>query len=534
MSEHDSKKTANAVESDLENFLSDYEVEKHTEDLNRSLSVRQINMITIGGVIGSGLYLSTGKALATGGPASLLITYVLMGVSVYITMNSLGEMATFIPVSGSFTTYAKRFGSESFGFAILINYWFNDAISVASDLTALQIVMQYWTDLHYWIISLVAWVVLLFLNVFNVRFYGEMEYWLSLLKVVTIIIFFILSIVVNAGKNPMHEYIGFRYWTVGEAPFVDNFKGFASLFVSAAFTYGGTESITLTAGEQKNPTRTMPKIIRLVFARILIFYVFTVFFINMNIPYNYPGLASKKVITSPFTIVFQMVGANAAGSYMNVVILTSLISAGNHALYAGSRLAYTLGTQGYFPKFFARTNRWKIPYVAVIFTWIIGGLCFGASFIGAGTLWVWLQSIIGVSNQLSWWTIAVTSIRFRRGLAKQGKTHLLSFKNWTYPWGPWINLFFITFVILVQGWSTIKPFNASDFFQSYLELGVFPLTFVFWWLIKKGKDKFIKYEDMDFETDRYYQTVEEIEEGKREESLTGIAKFKYRIWENVL
>lgn len=505
-----------------------------TEDLNRSLSPRLINMIAIAGIIGTGLFLGTGSSLASAGPLSIFLSYGIIGLIVYLTMLSLGEMSALLPVSGNFTTYAKRFGSESFGFAILFNYWLNDAISVASDLTALQIVMAYWTDFHGWIVALIFWVFLLFLNIFHVRFYGETEYWLSLLKVVTIIIFFIISIIVNAGKNPEHEYIGFRNWSLGDAPFVDGFKGFAKSFVTAAFAFGGVESVLITGGEVKNPVRTTPKVIKLVWVRIFIFYVLAIFFIGMNVPYNYPNLSTGEVITSPFTIVFQMVGAKAAGSFMNAVIMTSVISAGNHALFAGSRLAFSLSTQGYVPKIFAYTNRWKIPYVAVTFTWFVGGLAFGASFIGAGTLWSWLQSIVGVSNQLAWLCIGITSIRFRKGLKEQGKTHLLTYKNWTYPWGPWIVVILVSFIILVQGWGSFAPWDTASFFQSYLELGVFPVTFIFWWVYKRGKDKFVKPRDMDFDTDRYIETEEERLENEYADSLKGWKKFRYNFADNFL
>ncbi|GMM34765.1 hypothetical protein DASC09_020900 [Saccharomycopsis crataegensis] len=498
-------------------------------NLNRSLSTRHINMIAIGGTIGSGLFLGTGKSLANGGPVSLLICYLLIGVVVYITLLSLGEMSTLMPISGSFCTYARRFGSESLGFTILANYWFNDAVSVASDLTALQLILSYWTDFHYWVISLIVWVVLLGLNVFHVRFYGETEYWLALLKIIAILIFFIISIVVNAGHNNLHEYIGFKYWSIGEAPVVDGFKGFAKVFVTASFAYGGTESLTLTAGEAVNPVRNTPKVIKTVFWRILFFYVLTVFFIGMNVPYNYPNLSTGKVITSPFTIVFQMVGAKAAGSFMNAVILTSVISAGNHALYAGSRLLYTLGTDGYLPKFLTKTNRYKAPYVSVIITWFVGGLCFGSSFISAGTLWSWLQSIVGVSNQLSWWTINITALRFRRGLKEQGKVNYLRFKNWTYPWGNYFCVVFITFIVLVQGWSSFAPWDVSSFFQNYIELGVFPLLYLIWWFYKR--DSWVKSSEMDFETDRYFETEEELELNERLDDLKGWPKWRHRILE---
>ncbi|KAH3670251.1 hypothetical protein WICMUC_004904 [Wickerhamomyces mucosus] len=498
--------------------------------LNRSLSTRQVSMIAIAGTIGTGLFLGTGKSLAAGGPLSLLICYALIGFVVYVTLLSVGEMSTIYPVAGSFCTFSRRFGSDSLGFTNLVNYWFNDAISVASELTALRLILEYWSNFdYYWVASLIIWIFLLTLNMFHVSIYGEAEYWLALLKVVTILIFFIVSIVVNAGHNNLHEYIGFKYWSMGDAPLVGGIKGFVSVFVTASFSYGGTESLTLTAGEASNPIRNTPKVINTVFWRILIFYTFTIFFIGMNIPYDYPNLSTKTTITSPFTIVLKMVGANAGGSFMNAIIFTSVISGGNHSLFSGGRLLFTLGTDGYFPKVFTYTNRYKAPYVAVFVTWFIGGLCFGSSFISAGVFWSWLQSLVGVSNQIAWLTIIVTSFRFRAGLKAQGKEHYLKFKNWTYPYGNIFSTVFIMFIIFIQGWSSFDPWNVSDFFSNYLELIIFPLFYVIWWIYKR--DKWVKPEDMDFETDLYVETEEERLLNEKLDSLKGWAKWRNRLFE---
>lgn len=173
----------------------DVEINEHharpinSDLLNRALSARQVQMIAIGGTIGTGLFLGTGKSLATGGPASVLIAYLIVGAIVFVTMLSLGEMAAFIPVAGSFCTFAGRFVDDSFGFALTWNYWFNDAVSTASDLVALQLVLEFWqTNFPGWALSLIFWVVLIAVNIASVKAYGELEYWLSLLKVVTIIV----------------------------------------------------------------------------------------------------------------------------------------------------------------------------------------------------------------------------------------------------------------------------------------------------------------------------------------------------------
>lgn len=156
-------------------------------------------------------------------------------------------------------------------------------------------------------------------------------------------------------------------------------------------TDGGTESITITAGETKDPARNIPKVIKNVFWRILLFYIISILLIGLNVPYTYPDLDSKETSTSPFTLVFQMTGAHAAGSVMNAVILTSVLSAGNHALFAGARLLYTLAIEHHAPAVFGKVHKNGVPWVAVIATAVIAGLCFGSSFIGAGQLWTWLQ-----------------------------------------------------------------------------------------------------------------------------------------------
>ncbi|KAK3706357.1 Basic amino-acid permease [Vermiconidia calcicola] len=196
-----------------------------------------------------------------------------------------------------------------------------------------------------------------------------------------------MGIVVNAGGNQSGSYIGGKYWNIGDAPFVGGIGGFASFFITAAFAYGGTESIAITAGETKDPTKNLPRVVKNVFWRILLFYILSVLLLGLDVPYTYPGLYSEDTATSPFTIVFQKAGAVAAGSFINAVILTSVLSAGNHALFAGTRLLYTLAVEGYAPPFFSKLNRNKVPWIAVLATSSISLLCFGGSFIGAGELW---------------------------------------------------------------------------------------------------------------------------------------------------
>ncbi|KAF8170950.1 amino acid permease-domain-containing protein [Pholiota molesta] len=431
--------------------------------LQRGLSARQVQMIAIAGTIGTGLFLGTGRSLAQGGPASMLICYSVVGFIVYVTLLLLGEMATQYPVAGSFNAYTTRFFSPAYGFALAWNYWFNDAVSVASDLTAAQLVLQFWKVEDAWIVSVVFWVFLVGVNALHVRGYGELEYWLSSLKIVTVILFIIIGAFVNVGFNSEHVFIGFDNWRIPGAPFVGGFGGFARVFVTASFAFGGTESLGITAGETKNPSKNMPRVVNLVFWSAL----------------GLPDLSNRSTTTSPFTIVFKSAGSSVAASFMNTVILTSVLSAGNHALFAGTRVLYGLSvtTPRQAPKIFSWTTSAGTPLPALAMTSSISVLCFFTSFIGSGELWGWLQNIVGVSNQIAWLSIGLSSWRFRKAWIKQGRPlgDLKYRSSWTWPWGPpfVVSASYLLRSFLVQGWSSVIPiFSPIDFVSFYVEIPI--------------------------------------------------------------
>eukprot|EP01053_Blabericola_migrator_P005704 Blabericola_migrator_1__5703@NODE_2896_length_2229_cov_841_108233_g1817_i0_p1_GENE_NODE_2896_length_2229_cov_841_108233_g1817_i0NODE_2896_length_2229_cov_841_108233_g1817_i0_p1_ORF_typecomplete_len545_score78_26AA_permease/PF00324_21/1_8e154AA_permease_2/PF13520_6/8_9e62Aa_trans/PF01490_18/1_9e06Aa_trans/PF01490_18/3_3e02Trp_Tyr_perm/PF03222_13/0_0048Trp_Tyr_perm/PF03222_13/4_6e02DMT_6/PF04342_12/0_024DUF4481/PF14800_6/1_1_NODE_2896_length_2229_cov_841_108233_g1817_i04492083 len=490
------------------------------DHLARKLSNRQIQMIAIGGTIGTGLFLGTGKSLNAGGPASLLLTYSICGFIVYCTMLCLCEMSAYMPIAGSFTTYASRFIDEGFGFALTWNYWLNDAISVASDLVAAQMLLEFWSvDFPGWAISLVLFVVIVAANAVGVRMYGELEYSLAVLKVVTIIIFLVVAILVNCGVNRDKEYIGFKNWTIGDAPFVRGFSGFAGVFVTASFAFGGTESIGVTAGETKNPRKNIPKVINNVFWRVVLFYLLGTFLIGLNVPYNTPELTEGDSYHSPFTYTFEEVGVKAAAHIMNAVILTSVVSAGNHALFAGTRLLYALGNEGHAPRVFAKLTKNKVPIYAMALTSLIGCICFATSFIGNGTLWSWLQALVGVSNQIAWVSIGLSSWRFRRAMVAQGRDIAadLPYKNPFHKWAPQFVFCANIILILVQGYSTFVPsansenrFQTASFITHYIEI---PFLLIMWGSWKwYHKTRWVPLMEMDLDTDRYIDTPEDIAE----------------------
>lgn len=418
----------------------------------------------------------------------MLICYSIVGFVVYVTLLLLGEMATQYPVAGSFNVYATRFFSPGYGFALSWNYWLNDAISVASDLTAAQLVLEFWSIPNPWIISLVLWVFIVSINAVHVRAYGELEYWLSSLKVVTIVIFILVGILVNVGANRERRFIGFENWHIPGAPFVGGLGGFALVFVTASFAFGGTESLGITAGETKNPGKNMPRVVKFVFWRILLFYLLSILLIGLNVPWDYPGLSNKTATTSPFTIVFKQFGSTTAASFMNTVILSSVISAGNHALFAGTRVLYGLAVASHAPPLFARTTRGGVPLPALLLTSSVSALCIGSSFIGNSQVWSWLQNLVGVSNQIAWLSIGIASWRFRAAWKTQGRplSEMKFRARWTWPWGPPFVIVAVSAIILIQGWSSIIPrFSAVDFFTFYIELPVMAFMYLLWLLIRR-------------------------------------------------
>jgi AAT family amino acid transporter len=284
---------------------------------------------------------------------------------------------------------------------------------------------------------------------------------------------------------------------------------------------GGTESIAITAGETKDPARTLPRVVRNVFWRILLFYILSVIIIGFNVPYNYPGLSSKSTNSSPFTIVFVEAGSTVAGSFINAVIFTSAISASNHALSSVISTAFKCPGSQF----------WELLQLvpsALAQAILVKGNCgFGCKSMSPVTILILTKliipySIVGVSNQLSWVIIGIASLRFRAGLKKQNLEHLLQFKNWTYPWGPIFTVGLNVILILVQGWTCFSPsFNVVDFVSFYVEIPVLILMLVAWKLIKKTK--LVKLYEMDLVTDRYDTLIDLDGDEVHEESENQVA-----------
>ena len=257
-------------------------------------------MIALGGSIGTGLFVASGSAIATAGRA--IAAYIGIGLMVFFLMTSLGEMATYAPVSGSFSEYASRFVDPALGFALGWNYWLNWAITLAVDVSTTAIVMHFWVpNVPGWLISVTFLSLIFVINLISAKSFAETEYWLSLVKVITVIVFLgvgLLTIVGIMGETATP--IGLKNYTLGDAPFVGGLPATLSVFVVAGFSFQGTELIGITAGESETPETSIPKAIKQVFWRILLFYILSIAVIAAIIPYTNPNLLSGSVKMLPF------------------------------------------------------------------------------------------------------------------------------------------------------------------------------------------------------------------------------------------
>ncbi len=473
----------------------------HEGELQRGLKSRHMNMIAIGGAIGTGLFVALGGSLSAAGPGGALLAYGVIGIMVYFLMTSLGEMSTYMPVSGAFETYATKFVDPALGFALGWNYWYNWAITVACELAAGAIVIQFWLpDSNPVIWSALFLAILFALNAFSAKMYGESEFWFAGIKVVTIVIFLVVGVLmimgIMGGKAP-----GFQNWTIGDAPFAGGLIAVINIFMIAGFSFQGTELVGVAAGEAEEPEKNVPKAIKTVFWRILLFYIGAIIVVGFLLPYNDPNLLQggvENIAVSPFTLIFERAGILAAASIMNAVILTSVLSCGNSGLYAATRMLYAMSIEGKAPKMFGKVNKRGVPMAALIVTSIIAMASFLSSLVGSGTVYLWLVNASGLAGFIAWLGIAISHYKFRKAFIAQG--HSLSELKYTAKWfpiGPIFAMILCVIVILGQGTYAFSG-GSIDWLGitvAYIGIPLFIALYVGYKIVKKTKP--VKAEEAD-------------------------------------
>ncbi|HHR6043542.1 TPA: amino acid permease [Providencia alcalifaciens] len=473
------------------------------QKLRRELKARHLAMIAIGGSIGTGLFVASGATVAQAGPGGALLSYTIIGLMVYFLMTSLGELAAYMPVSGSFATYGAKYVDEGFGFALGWNYWYNWAVTIAVDLVAAQLVMTYWfPDTPGWIWSAIFLAIIFLLNYISVKGFGEAEYWFSLIKVTTVVIFIIVGVLMIFGIMNGAENAGWHNWEIGDAPFAGGFSAMIGVAMIVGFSFQGTELIGIAAGESKDPAKNIPRAVRKVFWRILLFYIFAILIISLIIPYTDPSLLRndvKDISVSPFTLVFENAGLLSAAAVMNAVILTAVLSAGNSGMYASTRMLYTLAREGKAPKIFAQLSKGGVPRYALLATTVIAGLCFLSSMFGNQTVYLWLLNTSGMTGFIAWLGIAISHYRFRRGYIAQGKDlNDLPYRSGFFPVGPIFAFILCLVITLGQNYQAFLEDKIDWVGVTATYIGI-PLFLAIWFGYKiVRKTSIVRYKEMSF------------------------------------
>ncbi|MBW0498592.1 hypothetical protein O181_038307 [Austropuccinia psidii MF-1] len=466
-------------------------------ELQRQLQNRHVAMISIGGAIGTGLFVGTASALSHGGALGLVIGYTFMGFVAWMLMCSLGEMIAHLPIVGGHLALANRFFSSSLSFALGWSYWYLWSIVCPTELSASALLMTYW-DLKV-ALAVYIGIFLVFVGAVNlggVRVYGEMEFWFSSLKVLAVMIVLVLGIILDLG-GVTGDRIGFRYWK-NPGPLVQydgvpgalgRFCAVFSVLITAAFSYIGVELPAIAAAEAKNPKRNLPKAIKRVAGRVLGFYVAGTFIVSLLVPANEPRLSLKTETgaKSPFVIAMQNAGIKGLPSVLNASLVTFTLSAASSNIYISSRCLYGLSVAGKAPRFLTKTTRNGLPIYCYLVAMAIATLGFVAASKGkAGAVFGYFANMTSVTGLLNWWGIFLIYIRFYKGTQAQGFDRAkLPYRSPFGGAGAWFGLVTCSIIIIFNGFEVFLPgqWRLEKFLTCYLPIAVFAILFFAhrWW-----------------------------------------------------
>jgi len=440
-----------------------------TEHLNRGLKNRHMQLIAIGGAIGTGLFYGASSTIGFAGPA-VILAYLFFGVAIYFTMRALGELAVAEPVSGSYVSYSSRYITPFAGFFLGWNILIGVAAGSAAEYNAIGKYVQFWLP-HFpiWITAVIVVGLISVVNIAAVKLYGEAEYWMSIIKVVAIIAMIVLGLaMILFGLGNGGHPIGLSNLTHNGGFFPKGISGWTLSLVLVAFAFGGVESVGVTAGEAKDVKKSIPKAINGVFWRIMIFYVGAIFVI-VSI-YNWKDIGTAG---SPFVLVFSKMGIPAAASIINLVVITAGISGMNSGIYVTTRYAYNLSLQGNAPAVFRKLNRNNVPFLGVLV--VIGLQLVGVliNFIMPASAFSVFSSIVVISLVAGWLAILLSQQRFRRIKRAAGET--IEFKM---PWWPYSSYVAIAVMLFVVAMMWRLSFTRVALYVFPVELVV--LLVIYW------------------------------------------------------
>ncbi|EWC47308.1 hypothetical protein DRE_03427 [Drechslerella stenobrocha 248] len=451
--------------------------------LSKKLGSRHLQVIVLGCTIGGGLFSGSGTALASGGPGSMMICYSFVAALMWCTMQALAELAVVYPVAGSFAAYSIRFIDPAWGFAQNYTYALAWAVTLPLELVLAVTVLDYWQLDH--VAPRVVWVTVFFaaiatFNLFGIRVYAEIENIFTIIKVAAIISFVILGIIIDVAGGPNGSYLGAKTWKKPPGPFLNGITGVVSVFVNAAFAYGGFELIGLAAAETVNPRRSIPAATKKTFASLTSFYLISLLVITFLVPFDDPGLTKDGSLASPFVIAIRNSGVMYLPDLFNAVILIAVLSVGNTSVYACSRVLAAIADQGQGPSALRFIDKEGRPMKATIVTLMFGFVAYLAA-LGYKTeqeVFNWLLSICGLGSFFTWGSICLCHIRFRAAWKAQGNSlDQLAYRSQGGLFGSYLGLSLNIIVFLAVLWTALfttdswKP-TIKNFLMTYLTVPI--------------------------------------------------------------
>ena len=415
------------------------------EGYHKGLKPRQLQMIAIGGAIGTGLFLGAGGRLADAGPG-LFLVYAFCGIFVFLILRALGELVLHRPSSGSFVSYAREFLGEKAAFVAGWMYFLNWAMTAIVDTTAIATYMHFWgafQPIPQWVIALIALVIVLSMNLISVKLFGELEFWAALVKVVALLTFLVAGTIFLGGRYKIEDQsTGFS--VIGNAGGLFPTGLFPLVIVTSGvvFAYAAVELVGTAAGETANPEKIMPRAINSVIARIAVFYVGSLVLLALLLPYT-----AYKAGESPFVTFFSKIGVDGAGSIMNLVVVTAALSSLNAGLYSTGRILRSMAMNGSAPKFTGRMSSNGVPYGGILLTGLITLFGVGLNAWVPGEAFEIVLNMAALGIIASWGTIVICQIQLYRW-SQKGILDRPKFRLWGSPYTGYATLAFL-FAVLV-------------------------------------------------------------------------------------
>ncbi|KAM0417469.1 hypothetical protein ACHAPT_012533 [Fusarium lateritium] len=503
----------------------DYLVTGNTDGLQRSLTNRKVQLSAVGASIGTALFMSIGGVLIKAGPGGLLLAFIVYNVFLAMLNNCIAEMVIYMPVSGGFIRMAGKWVDDALGFMVGWNFFLYLMVIIPFEITALSLVLSYWSD-SIPLAAICGGCIVLYglLNVFSVKVYGESEFWLSGGKVLLLFILLSFTFITMLGANPKGDRFGFRHWKspgafaeFSSTGMLGQFEGFLAALWAASFTCVGPEFVSIVAAEAKHPRIYIKTAYKIVYLRILVFYIGSALAVGILVPFNEPTMTaifngetghSGSAAASPYIIAMGNLGIGVLPHIITALISTTIFAAGNGITYYGIRSLYGLSIEGRAPKFLRKTTKQGVPIYCVAVVMVFPFLSFLQLSSGSAQVLTWLINLATGCTIISYIVIAITYICFYRAtIAQKFDRKSLPYRGWFQPYSGYLALGWEIIILVFYGYKSFSPWDIGSFFTYYAMVILMPILF-FGWKFAKGT-KWLKPEEVDLVWDAPYITAYE-------------------------